>query len=424
MFSLTLRRACVLALSLFSLSVAASGARALSAEQSYKELEIAKRFEREDGASTLAKARAARTAAQRANAGQTTVAARARIGQTTVAARADATTVEEGARARPAPRKLDFSHVGRSTFPAATRGGATASTGAAPAQPRFAAPATASPAVGGGGASVYGALPPRSRGGADTTATGSLYEGLTKSDSAYGWLVTVNAKGVMSPKYTGSASYGFVGYPTLSFRRPGAPEKWSSPDDSISLALYETERLSIGPALAYRGGRYSKDAPELSGIHKPRWSLEGGVFADVWLAPNRLRLRAELRRGMRNRDGVNGSLGADYVHRFGQFTFAFGPRLKFGNDTFMRNQFGVTVNDQMANPRYAAYQPKADLYAVGAYGSATYKQNEHWSYTVHAGYDRLRGDAGRSPIIRSSSGSRDQWTIGAIISYTFGVGVR
>ena len=132
------------------------------------------------------------------------------------------------------------------------------------------------------------------------------------------------------------------------------------------------------------------------------------------------RLRAELRRGMRNRDGVNGSLGADYVHRFGQFTFAFGPRLKFGNDTFMRNQFGVTVNDQMANPRYAAYQPKADLYAVGAYGSATYKQNEHWSYTVHAGYDRLRGDAARSPIIRSSSGSRDQWTIGAIISYTFG----
>ena len=231
-------------------------------------------------------------------------------------------------------------------------------------------------------------------------------------------------KGVISPKYTGSASYGFVGYPTLSFRRPGMPAKWSSPDDSISLNLYENERLAIGPSLAYRGGRYSSDAPELSGLHKPRWSLEGGVFADVWLAPEQIRLRAELRRGMRGRDGVNGSLGGDYVHRYGQFTFAFGPRLKFGNDTFMRNQFGVTVNDQMANPRYAAYEPKSDLYAVGAYGSATYKQNEHWSYTVHGGFDRLRGDAGRSPIIRSSSGSRDQWSIGAIISYTFGVGVR
>ncbi|QLP98821.1 MAG: MipA/OmpV family protein [Rhodoblastus sp.] len=203
-------------------------------------------------------------------------------------------------------------------------------------------------------------------------------------------------------------------------RRAG---KWSSPDDSISRPLREPAsgdrpfaRLSRRPIFEGRAG--------LSGIHKPRWSLEGGVFADVWLAPDRLRLRAELRRGMRNRDGVNGSLGADYVHRVGQFTFALGPRLKFGNDTFMRNQFGVTVNDQMANPRYAAYQPKADLYAVGAYGSATYKQNEHWSYTVHAGYDRLRGEAARSPIVRSSSGSRDQWTIGAIISYTFGVGVR
>ena len=390
MFSQSLRRAGVLAFSLVSLSIAATSASALSANrQPYKDLTVSG----EGAATQAARAKAARNAA------------------------------------RAAPRKLDFSRMDRrSTFSATTSAAAATSARtsprvAAPAlapAPRFAAPATASPAPGG---SIYGALPRTASRATDPQATGSLYEGLTKSDSPYGWLVTVNVKGVLSPKYTGSASYGFVGYPTLSFRRPGMPEKWSSPDDSISLHLYENGRIAIGPALAYRGGRYSKDAPELAGIHKPRWSLEGGVFADLWLAPDRLRLRGELRRGMRGRDGVNGSLGADYVHRFGQFTFAMGPRLKFGNDTFMRNQFGVSVNDSLANPRYAAYQPKADLYAVGVYGSMTFKQNEHWRYTLHGGFDRLRGEAGRSPIVRSSSGSRDQWSIGAIVSYTFGVGV-
>jgi outer membrane scaffolding protein for murein synthesis (MipA/OmpV family) len=263
-------------------------------------------------------------------------------------------------------------------------------------------------------------LPPR----ADAPrSTGSLYQGLTKSDSPYGWLVTVNVKGVVSPKYTGSNSYAFVGFPTLSFRRPGMPEKWSSPDDSISLNLYENDRLAIGPALSYRGGRYTKDAPELAGIHKPKWTLEGGVFADLWLAPDKMRLRGELRHGMRNGDGFNGSLGADYVMRFGQLTVGLGPRMKWGDAEFMRNQFGVSQADTMANPRFAAYKPGGGVYALGAYGSANYKQNEHWSYTVHGGYDRLRGQAGASPIVKAASGSRDQWSIGAIISYTFGVGV-
>lgn len=417
MFSQSLRRAGVLAFSLVSLTFAATGASALSADRSYRDLDVAKRFEREDSPRADDAALRRKRAQARAEQAQSRRLAQHRAGGATPARAGHAAT---------APRKLDFSRMGRSTFAAPAHRAAAPAHGAprpkplaaAPARPIYAAAATASPAA---NPSIYGAPPPAPR--ADRQSTGSLYEGVTKSDSPYGWLVTVNAKGVMSPKYTGAASYGFVGYPTLSFRRPGMPEKWSSPDDSISLNLYENSRVAVGPALAYRGGRYSKDAPELAGIHKPRWSLEGGVFADVWLAPDRLRLRGELRRGMRGRDGVNGSLGADYVYRAGQLTLAFGPRLKFGNDTFMRNQFGLTVNDALANPRYAAYDPKADLYAVGAYASATYKQNEHWSYTVHGGFDRLRGEAGRSPIIRSSSGARDQWTIGAIISYTFGVGV-
>lgn len=255
--------------------------------------------------------------------------------------------------------------------------------------------------------------------GVDRLPTASFSKDAGAAPSPYGWLVTVNAKGVLSPKFTGSGSYGFIGYPTLSFRRPGAPVVWSSPDDSISLRLVETERYALGPMVAYRGGRYSTNAPALRGIHKPRWTLEGGVFADVWLVPELLRGRVELRRGFRDEDGFVAVLGADWVTRLGALTIAIGPRARLADGRFMRNQFGVTTLDSARNPRFAPHRPGGGLYAVGAYASASYKINDQWSTTLHGGYDRLTGGAAKSPIVRQE-GSRNQWMLGAIVSYTFG----
>ncbi|MBL8587406.1 MAG: MipA/OmpV family protein [Methylobacteriaceae bacterium] len=234
----------------------------------------------------------------------------------------------------------------------------------------------------------------------------------------YGWLVTVNAKGVLSPKFAGSRSYGFVGYPTLSFRRPGAPVVWSSPDDSISLRVVETPRFVLGPALAYRGGRYVAQDAALRGLHKPRWTLEAGVFADLWIMPDALRLRGEIRRGLRKEDGFVATLGLDAVQRFDRLTVAIGPRARFGDARFMRHQFGVTALDATRAPRFAPHRPDAGLYALGLYGSATWRANESWAYTLHAGYDRLTGGAASSPIVRGV-GSRNQFMVGAIASYTF-----
>jgi outer membrane scaffolding protein for murein synthesis (MipA/OmpV family) len=312
---------------------------------------------------------------------------------------------------KPQARAARAAPIHARTAASAKTGAASAKTGAPAPKPSAVRPQFAAPAHGAKPRPAHASASSR---GVDRVATASA-----KSDASYGWLVTVNAKGAASPKWTGAQSYGFVGYPTLSFRRPGAPQEWSSPDDSLQYALWRNERFAIGPALAYRGGRYSANAPELAGVHKPRWSLEGGVFADAWIAPDTIRLRAEVRRGMRAKDGVNGSLGADYVMRVDKFTVAVGPRVKIGDNHFMANQFGVSAQDAARNPSFARHDPKAGVYAIGAYASATYKQNDNWSYTLHGGYDRLRGDAAKSPII-SRSGSKDQWAVGAIVSYTFG----
>ena len=46
--------------------------------------------------------------------------------------------------------------------------------------------------------------------------------------------------------------------------------------------------------------------------------------------------------------------------------------------------------------------------------------SEQWATTVYAGYDRLVGDAGDSPITRRL-GSQDQFTVGARLSYSFAI---
>lgn len=233
-----------------------------------------------------------------------------------------------------------------------------------------------------------------------------------------GWLVTVNGKVSLSPRYTGSDEFGFIGYPTLSFRRAGTPQTWSSPDDAISFRAFDTAWFAAGVMARYRGGRYDKDARVLAGIHNVKWTIEPGVFLEAWIVPDMLRARFELSRGFRTEDGFVGVAGLDYVSRLNQFTFAIGPRVKLGDARFMRHQFGITAADSVANGVLPAYRPGAGFYAAGAYASLTYKASEQWSYTLHGGYDRLVGDAAASPVVKTA-GSRNQWSLGAAVSYTF-----
>lgn len=233
-----------------------------------------------------------------------------------------------------------------------------------------------------------------------------------------GWLVTINGKVSVSPRYTGSDEFGFIGFPTLSFRRAGAPRTWSSPDDALSIRVVDTAWFAAGVMARYRGGRYDKDARALAGIHNVKWTIEPGVFAEAWLVPDMIRARFEVSRGFRNEDGFVGVAGLDYVGRWDAFTVAFGPRVKLGDARFMRHQFGITPAGAAAHGRLPAYRPGGGIYAAGAYASLTYKASEQWSYTLHGGYDRLVHDAASSPIVRTA-GSRNQWNFGAVASYTF-----
>lgn len=232
------------------------------------------------------------------------------------------------------------------------------------------------------------------------------------------WVVTVKGNLRVSPKWSGSDDHTFIGFPSLSFRRPGTTPRWSSPDDSIGYRIDMNDVFSFGPVVSYRSGRYDGSNRELTGIHDVRWTLEPGVFLQVWAVPDTLRARIEIRRGFREKDGFVADIGADWVNKFGALTVAVGPRVSLADGSFMRNQYGVTELDAYRNGQVTAYKATSGFKSAGVLASASYRFNEQWDTTVYGGYSRLVGDAAKSPVVKRF-GDRDQWTVGATVGYSF-----
>jgi MipA family protein len=232
-----------------------------------------------------------------------------------------------------------------------------------------------------------------------------------------GYIVTITGDVQGAPRFPGSDNMTAFFYPGVDWRRVGEPERFKAPDDGISFTLYETPGFRFGPTARLLGERNPKDDRDFIGLHKVDYTIEGGAFLEIWPL-DFLRVRGEIRQGFNGHEGLVGNLGLDYVQHYGAFTFSIGPRLAFGDSDFTREYFGITPLEAAINTRVAPFRPDGGLTSVGALASLRYKWSEQWSTTVYGGYDRLVEDAGRSPVSRVL-GSRDQYIVGAQLSYSF-----
>jgi outer membrane protein len=237
--------------------------------------------------------------------------------------------------------------------------------------------------------------------------------------STEGWIITLKANASLSTEWTGSKSYDLQGYPSFSFRRAGQPATWSAPDDGFGLPVYETRFFSVGPVARYDSGRYRSDDQKLFGIRDVPWTVEPGVYVEFWPIPDVLRAHIELRHGFVSNGGFLADAAIDYLVHAGQTTFAIGPRLGVSDEDTMRREFGVKPIDALQNGIVTPYSPNGGFRSAGLATSVTYDMSESWSTTIYGGYDRLIGDAAKSPLVRKL-GSPDQFRAGLSVSYSFG----
>ena len=229
--------------------------------------------------------------------------------------------------------------------------------------------------------------------------------------------VRVGLGGQLKPKFPGSDDRELSPLVDFDLARGTKPFPFEAPDDALGIRLISSGGFSAGPAANFQGKRKESDvgAP----VGKVKSTIELGGFAE-YHASDSIRLRADLRKGINGHEGVVGSFGVDKYWRDGdRYVFSVGPRVLFSDAKFQRAYFGIDSAHALTSG-LPAYRPDGGIYAIAAASGLSYQFNPRFGAFGYARYERLIGDAAKSPIVREL-GSRNQISGGVGLSYTFNV---
>jgi MipA family protein len=227
--------------------------------------------------------------------------------------------------------------------------------------------------------------------------------------------VRVGLGAQLQPEFIGADSTRVAPLFHVNFARGTNEFRFTAPDDSPAFAVVSKDGFSFGPAANIQWSRRNSDvgAP----VGKVRTTFEAGAFAQ-YEARDSFRLRAELLKGINGHDGVLGSIGADKIWRDGdRYVLSIGPRILFSDARYQRAYFGVSPAASLASG-LPAYRPGSGVYAVAVASGLSHQLNSRWGFFGFARYERLVGDAAKSPIVRQL-GSRNQLSGGIGLNYTF-----
>jgi outer membrane scaffolding protein for murein synthesis (MipA/OmpV family) len=220
------------------------------------------------------------------------------------------------------------------------------------------------------------------------------------------------------PSYPGSDRLSVRPFIDVSRARGDETFVFEAADESAGFSLWQRNGFAFGPAIGIEGSRTARDvgAP----LRKVGFTVEAGGFVQYALTPA-VRLRAELRQGIGGHKGLIGSVGADYILRDGdRWLVSLGPRITLSSDRYQRAYFGVSAADAAATG-LRPFTATGRVQAAGVTAGLLRQFTPRWGIMGYAKYDRLVGDAARSPVVRAF-GSRDQLSGGVALTYTFGGG--
>src|SRR5450631_119261 len=239
-----------------------------------------------------------------------------------------------------------------------------------------------------------------------------------------GWTVTLGVGPEVFTSFPGANSVSIWPTGYISYRRPGEPEPFISPDDGFGIALLDLPWIKAGPVARFisertLGGGVGSfgNNRNFFGLHNIGFTAELGGFLELW-PTDFIRARFEARQGVSGAQGFDANVDLDLVARYGAFTFAAGPRFQFGDNQFVSQYFSVTPVEAFLNGNLFPYQAQGGLASVGGFGSIKYQFNPTWSATVFGGVNRYVSSAGGSPI-PNRLGSLNDITAGALVAYTF-----
>lgn len=231
------------------------------------------------------------------------------------------------------------------------------------------------------------------------------------------WSLTLGAAVIYAPDYEGADDYNVFAQPLVSFGRQGTQRRFTSRNDNISIGLIDTGTFRAGPTGKLVFPRDDDDSDDLIGLGDVEFGAEIGAFAEFY-PTNWLRLRGELRHGIRAHDGLVGDVAVD---AFTQLTptlrLSGGPRATWASSDYFDAYYGVSPIES-AISGLAPYTPDSGFASVGVGGALTWKATDVIETSLFAEYKYLTGPASDSSLVEER-GDRNQFLIGVSATYRF-----
>ncbi len=231
------------------------------------------------------------------------------------------------------------------------------------------------------------------------------------------WKLVIGATGMVAPDFYGAKDLMFAVSPIISLGKAGPEARFTSRNDNISILLFDNGAVRAGLNGKILFPRDAGDSAALKGLDPLRWGGEIGGFAEFY-PTDWLRLRGEVRQGVRTHHGVVAELRAD---AFQDVTPAIrisgGPRMRSASADFFDAYFGVNSSESTASG-LSVYDPGSGLGSVGVGGAIDWRTTEQFTTSLFGEYERLVGPAADSSVVEER-GSVNQFTFGVSAAYRF-----
>lgn len=243
--------------------------------------------------------------------------------------------------------------------------------------------------------------------------------------------VQVGVVAAYTPIFLGSKDYQLIAAPMIQARYD---RFFLSFPEGLGYDVVQSKGWRAGPLIGFRGPRRENGGgpfqitggtDALRGLGTIKATADVGGYL-AYVAGN-VSARIDVRQAVSQDAGLIATISARYNARLpvgpgsgrAPATVSIGPRLSLVNDTYSQTYFGVT-DIQSARSGLVRYNADGGLLSVGIGANALVPLTDRISATVVAGYDRLAGDAARSPLVEER-GSRNQATVGLGLTYKFGL---
>jgi outer membrane protein len=246
------------------------------------------------------------------------------------------------------------------------------------------------------------------------------------------WQVRIGVGAVYSPTFLGSDEYQLRAGPSVEIRYKD--RFFLSVIDGAGFDMVKTKRLRAGPIIKLQQQRRENgknmfviaggQSDALRGLGDVPATAEAGGYIQYQSAG--FSAKVEVRKGIGGHDGLIAEIGARYTTGLmgiavgdRSVILSLGPRVTIVDDTYNKAYFGIDAG-QSARSGLAPFDAGGGLQSYGVGAAVVIPIAGALSAAVLGGFDRLSGDAAKSPLVRDR-GSRNQGTLGLGLTYRFGL---